>query len=296
MSDTSEDMSSTPAQVARLLQHQVPQWAHLSLRPVQTTGTDNALFRLGEGLVVRMPRRESAVALLHKELDWLPHLQGLPLAVPNLRYRGRAEALPRLDFGIFDWMEGKTATAENLADWQEAAVRLAEFLRALHKKDTKNAPLAGVCNSRRGVTLRRRDGRTRPAIDVLSDEIDAAGAHALWQAACAEVFDGSPVWLHGDLKADNMIARDGALHGIIDWGLSAVGDPAADYAAAWSWINPSARQDFRECLSVSEHDWLRAKGWALYGAVIALSYYRDGKNEALCRQSRQTLFRLGLLL
>ena len=93
-----------------------------------------------------------------------------------------------------------------------------------------------------------------------------------------------------------MIARGGALHGVIDWGLSAVGDPAADYAAAWSWLDPSARETFRECLSLSDQDWLCAKGWALYGAVIALSYYRRRNNEALCRQSRQTLWRLGLLL
>ncbi|WP_244497844.1 hypothetical protein [Aureimonas sp. AU40] len=47
---------------------------------------------------------------------------------------------------------------------------------------------------------------------------------------------------------------------------------------------------------MSESDWLRAKGWALYAAVIALAYYRDGRNEALCRQSRLTLSRMDLLL
>ena len=86
------------------------------------------------------------------------------------------------------------------------------------------------------------------------------------------------------------------MSGVIDWGLSAVGDPAADYATAWFWIDPSARAAFRDHLDLDDSDWLRAKGWALYGAVIALSYYRGGRNESLCQQSRLTLSRLGLLL
>lgn len=101
--------------------------------------------------------------------------------------------------------------------------------------------------------------------------------------------------MHGNIKADNLIARAGVLQGVIDWGLAAIGDPAADYASAWSWVDPRARNVFRDSLNLSEGDWLRAQGWALYGAVIALSYYCGSKNEALTLQSRLTLSRLDLL-
>lgn len=280
--------------LARWLRAQAPQWAHLPLHRIASSGTDNAIFRLGDKLSVRIPRRLSAVPLLAKELDWLPHLQGLPLAVPVLRFRGHSGR--GFDFGIFDWMEGRIATAGHVADWQDAARRLADFLKALHLKDIKGAPLAGASNSRRGVALGELSKTIGPAIDIVADEVDTGCAHTLWEEACAVEQRKPPVWLHGDLKADNLIVRDGILRGVMDWGLSAVGDPAADYATAWFWVDPSAREQFRERLALDDGDWLRARGWALYGAIVALSYYRGGKNEALCRQSRLTLSRLGLLL
>ena len=200
------------------------------------------------------------------------------------------------DFGVVDWIEGEIAAPRHVADWSSAARTLADFLKALHRNATAGAPRAGACNNRRGVPLRDLSAVTLPALDAVADEVDLRRARPVWEEASAAPMPGPPVWLHGDLKADNLILRSGALHGVIDWGLSAVGDPAADYAAAWSWVDPSARAVFRDRLCPDEADWQRARGWALYGAVIALSYYRGGKNEALCRQSRLTLTRLGLLL
>lgn len=284
------------AYVARLVKAQVPQWAGLPLRRIASTGTDNTIFRLGGTMLVRVPRRPSAVALLRKELDWLPHLQGLPLEIPALRFRGRSGTGVAFDFGIMDWIEGRIATPGQVADWQNAARVLADFLKALHLKDTSGAPPAGVCNSRRGVALHDLTDAALHAIEVVADEIDARRARALWERACTAEFSRPPVWLHGDIKANNLIVRNGALSGVIDWGLSAVGDPAADYATAWVWIDPTARAGFRDHLEPEDSDWLRAEGWALYAAVIALSYYRNGRNEALCQQSRLTLSRLGLLL
>jgi aminoglycoside phosphotransferase (APT) family kinase protein len=271
-------------------------WAQLPVRRLASSGTDNALFRLGDRLVLRLPRRPSAVPLIAKELDWLPHLGDLPLEIPRLRLRGEADLGILCQFGVFDWMEGVNATPEAITDPLAAALSLAGFLKALQAKDTTGAPPAGASNSRRGIALQDLSATTLPAIDILADEIDIVRARTIWADACAETYDLSPVWLHGDLKADNLLARDGRLCGVMDWGLSAVGDPAADYAAAWSWVDPSARDVFRDACGVTQADWRRAAGWALYGAVIALSYYRGGKNEALCRQSRLTLSRLGILL
>lgn len=283
-----------PVQLRRLIAAHAPHWAELPLRRVPSSGTDNALYRLGPDLLIRVPRRPSAVVLLQKELDWLPHLQGLPLATPKLRQRGNSET--GLEFGILDWIEGEIATPKRLADPVDAAHQLADFLKALQQKDTTGAPRAGAQNSRRGVALPVLDDVTHAAIETLSDELDASRAHRLWEAACAVPIHTPPVWLHGDLKADNLIARDGRLHAVIDWGLAAVGDPAADYAATWSWIAPEARTAFRDRLALDDAQWLRARGWALYGAVIALSFYRGGANEALCQQSRHTLSQLALLL
>lgn len=293
MTQTSAPIQVDEAQARVLLATCAPEWAQLDLRAVRSTGTDNAIFRLGESSVLRIPRRADAVALLEKELDWLPRLNALPLGIPVLHARGRSEQ--GQPFGILDWIAGRNATPDQIADPLEAARQLAACLGALQKIETRGAPAAGALNSRRGVPLADLHEVTSHAIDTVADEIDAPRAHALWENACAAAPAHAARWVHGDLKADNLIAQNGKLRGVIDWGLAAVGDPAADYAAAWSWVSPEARAAFRDRLGAPETDWLRARGWALYGAVIALSYYRGGRNEALCRQSRLTLSRLGLL-
>jgi aminoglycoside phosphotransferase (APT) family kinase protein len=281
-----DDISLPETFVRQLITDHTPQWADLPCERLSSSGTDNALYRLGNDLLLRLPRRRESVAATAKELDWLPHMQGLPLAVPNLRYRGTADLGQLVDFGIFDWLEGDLATPDRLTDPFQAAEDLAVFLQALHAKDTTGAPRSGPANHRRGVALNELSAVTLPAIDILKDEIDTEAAHALWKRASALPLPAKSVWLHGDLKADNLLARDGHLHAVLDWELAAVGDPAADYATAWVFIDPIAREHFRKALGLSDEDWLRAEGWALYGAVIALSYYRGGRNESLCRQCR----------
>lgn len=228
---------------------------------------------------------------IRKELDWLPFLADLPLIVPHVRFRGRADIGVMCDFAIVDWLEGEDAFPHNIDDPVEAACDLAGFLKALHAKRTTGAPLA----DRRGAALETLSSAVLPAIDVLADEIDAEAARKLWRSACAAAYRGPPVWLHGDLKADNLIANGGRLRAVIDWGLCAVGDPAVDYAAAWTWAEASARDIFCDACGLLADERLRAKGWALYCAVIALSYYRDrGSHDALCSQSRRTLAHLEL--
>ncbi len=44
------------ALVRRLVAAQFPAWAHLPVRAVDSAGTDNAMFRLGDDLAVRLPK------------------------------------------------------------------------------------------------------------------------------------------------------------------------------------------------------------------------------------------------
>ncbi|NHM20111.1 phosphotransferase [Tritonibacter mobilis] len=279
--------------VAAILTRHAPEWAALPVRAIESLGTDNVMFRLGERWVLRFARHAPTVPFLEKEMDWLPRLGGLPLLTPTLQVRGSTDT--GMPFGIFSWLDGEIATSSHIADPYGAAGDLARFLIALHKIATNDAPAAGVINNRRGVALRDLNDVTLTAIDTLQDELDTTRARSMWDAACRATNHSPPVWLHGDLKADNLIAHEGCLSGVIDWGLSAVGDPAVDYAAAWTWVAPEARNQFRTQLELGKSDWRRASGWALYMAAIALSYYRGRKNDALCKQARQTLSQLHLL-
>ncbi len=289
-----DELGLSADDVRALLRGQLPELAGERIVHMKSTGTDNNLFRVGDSHVLRVPRRSEAIPLLGKELDWLPRLTPLPLEVPMPEARGRVPGSDCTEFGVFRWIEGGPAIPSTLRDPVDAARRLAAFIDTLHRKETAGAPKAGEANHRRGVALVDLDTVTRARIRMLSDEIDASKAVAMWEEACASTFRGRPVWLHGDLSAGNLVARDGDLVGVIDWGLAAVGDPAADHAAAWTWIVPRARPAFRDALGLEDEAWTRARGWAIYTAVIALSHYRGGRNEALSRQCRVTLERLDL--
>jgi aminoglycoside phosphotransferase (APT) family kinase protein len=72
-----DELDPDEALVRRLVERRFPSWGELPLEPVEPCGTDNALFRLGEELVVRLPRLERTTATLEKELRWLPTLAPL---------------------------------------------------------------------------------------------------------------------------------------------------------------------------------------------------------------------------
>lgn len=295
-----DDIPSDPHLVRALIVDQVPHLAALPVTPVVSSGTDNSMYRLGDRLAVRLPRRLEAVPLIAKEQRILPGLSGLPLAVPLPRHCGQPSVRFPYPFSVVDWIEGTPADLAHLSDPVVAAQSLAAFLTALRGCGTQDGPIAGPANHNRGVPLSELCTVTRRCIDALADEIDAPRAHETWQAARdAAPHQGPPQWLHGDLKDDNLLARDGRLVAVIDWGLAAVGDPAIDLAVFWTWLEGDSAAAFRTAADLPPEAWDRARGWALYGAVIALEYYRETadrpcRNAALCAISRRALARLGL--
>ena len=70
--------------VRRLIGRQFPRWAALPVTKVRSAGTDNAIFRLGADMAVRLPRRPGAAADVARQYEWLPRLARLlPLAGPD---------------------------------------------------------------------------------------------------------------------------------------------------------------------------------------------------------------------
>jgi aminoglycoside phosphotransferase (APT) family kinase protein len=119
-----------------------------------------------------------------------------------------------------------------------------------------------------------RDAETRRAIAELDRMIDTGAALAAWEAALnTPAWKGPPVWLHGDLQSGNLLARDGRLCAVIDFGTLAVGDPACDMMVAWTLFDRESRAAFREAVAVDAATWARGRGWALSFGVIALPYY-----------------------
>jgi aminoglycoside phosphotransferase (APT) family kinase protein len=259
--------------VRRLLAAQHPDLAALTLRPVPSAGTDNALFRLGEDLVVRLPRIHWAADDVAKEQRWLPRLAPeLPLAIPEPVAAGRPGEGYAWPWSVQRWLDGEEATADRFADLRVAAVDLAGFVTALHRISPNGGPRPGPTG--RGVPLAVRDESTRAAIEALGERVDAEAVTAAWETAlAAPEWDGEPVWVHGDLTPGNLLVVGGRLSAVLDFGAAVVGDPAVDLLPAWNLFTGEARAAYREALGVDDAAWARGRGWALSVALIALPYY-----------------------
>lgn len=287
---TGPGVSIDVALVSRLIAGQFPEWADLPLRPVASAGTDNALFRLGEELVVRLPRADWAAAMVAKEQRWLPRFSGrLPLDFPEPMGLGEPASGYPWTWGVYQWLEGRDALADPVTDDAASARSLAGFLVRLRSVDTLGGPAAGEANNYRGVALRRLDRRVREALAQVEADIDTAAAAGVWQDALdAAEWDQPGVWVHGDLLPGNLLVRNGTLAGVLDFGTLGVGDPAVDLMAAWTVFGGGARDAFIEAAGMDQEAWRRARGWALYGAAVALPYYRE-RNPVLAAISRRTL-------
>jgi len=275
--------------VRRLLAAQFPQWADHPVTPVVSAGTDNALYRLGDDLVVRLPRIYWAVNQIDREFRWLPRLAPyLPLALPAPLAKGRPGAGYPYSWGVYRWLAGESATIESIADPIEAALDLAHFITALQRIDTAGGPRPGQHNLSRGKPLTMRDRATREAIAALGNRVDAGAAMAVWEGALkASEWSREPVWFHGDLLAGNLLCAEGRIHAVIDFGALAVGDPACDLMIAWDLFEGDSRDAFRTALLADDATWERGRGWALSQALIFVPYYLEtnpaGVTEALRR-------------
>jgi len=277
--------------VRRLLAEQFPQWADFPIQPVRPLGTDNANYRLGEEMVVRLPRRVRTVETLEKERLWLPRLAPqLPLAVPIPLAEGMpAEGYPFV-WSVYSWLTGENATAERICDVGQLANDLARFVAALQRIDSADGPRPGRHNFFRGEPLTRRDKATRTAIASLSSTIDVDLVTAAWEGAMsAPEWQRTPVWIHGDLDSRNLLAERGRLCGVIDFGSLGVGDPACEVMVAWKVLPADMRDIFRTALSVDDATWTRSRGWALSQALGALAYYTPETNAVLVGEARRWL-------
>lgn len=217
--------------VLRLLKSQLPHLADMPLASM-ASGWDNEMFRLGDDLAVRLPRRELGARLGRTEWEWLGRVGAdwtfkapLPVAVgdPGEGYPWRWSVVP--------WITGTPVLEAPLSE--EGAADLGVALAQVHAPAPAGAPI----NPFRSTLLRMRAGRLDSRLASLADHpswrIDAEEARAY--VVATDRTSGSlaePSWCHLDLHGNNTLAIDGRLAGIIDWGDSGAGDPATDLGQA----------------------------------------------------------------
>lgn len=260
----------------RLIAEQLPRHARLGLHRVASGGTENAVFRLGDDLALRMPMTPGAVGGLLKEIRWLalvaPHLS---LDVPEVVATGEpAEGYP-FPWAVVRWLPGEDAVTEPLVSLHEAAAVLGQFVAELQGIDMTGAPAPGSEGFARGLPLGGLDAAVREILPQCDGLIDVRRVVEVWDdALAAPAWDGPPVWLHADLIPPNLLVRDGDLAGVLDFGAMATGDPAYDVTPAWHLLDRVTRPEFLEIVEADDATRRRARGLVVAYAVFALPYYR----------------------
>ncbi len=256
------------ALVRDLLREQQPALADAPITALDV-GWDNALFRLGDEHVVRLPRRAVSVQLIDHETTWLPRLADrLPIAVPTPVYLGRPGCDYPWPWTVLPWLPGRSADLDPPDATQ--AERFADFLLALHQPAPDDAPR----NPFRGVPLAERAERVEQRMDELRQTTDAITPNAVraWRNALDADDATTSCWLHGDLHARNVLVQDGEITGVIDWGDITSGDAATDLAGVWSLFdNPAARRAALDRYQPTDDQLARAKGWAVSFGVMLLA-------------------------
>ncbi len=193
---------------------------------------------------------------------------------------------------MYRWLPGRHATVERIGDLRELAVTLADFLVALQAVDATGGPTPQPYGDRGG-PVSWWDSYTRWAIACVADEMDASVLTEAWEASLAvPTWDASPVWVHGDVTASNLLVNDRRLSAVIDFGSSGVGDPACDLAFAWTFLYGPSRQAYRERLAVDDATWVRGRGWALWKALVIHAEARAADPAAVERAGLQFGWRM----
>ncbi|MFB6557956.1 aminoglycoside phosphotransferase family protein [Streptomyces sp. NPDC056400] len=275
--------------VRRLIAGQFPRWAALTVERLPSGGTVNGMYRLGDGMVVRLPMLAGGAEDVPMEQEWLPRLAPrLPTAVPEVLGAGEpAQGYP-WSWSVYRWLAGENPEAGAVQEPVALARDLAAFVAAM-----RSITLPGAPKAYRGGPLASLDAATRAAIEQLrgirAEGVDCDAVAAVWEDALrAPEWNGPPVWLHADLMPGNLLVDGGRLTSVIDFGCAGVGDPACDLFPAWNLLPAGARTVFREELGVDDATWRRGRGRTLSQALIALPYYRT-TNAAMAANARHVI-------
>lgn len=280
-----DELHIDAALVRQLVDHAFPDFSALPIRKLGATGSTNLQFRLGDELLVRLPRQAGGGAGIVKERRWTATIgRHLPVSVPEFVAIGEPGFGYPECWSIMRWQAGEhpkvyCPEASSPGGGRRLAAALAETVAALRDLEV-SADLLGEAQLQnyRGRSLAAHDEHLRRNIDRCKSipdlDLDLDAALAIWQQTLAlpEVDDG-PQWYHGDLVAENLLINSGQLTGVLDFGGLGVGDPSVDLHGAWELFDPPARDEFRKRLGVDDAQWQRGRAWALAIALMTFPYY-----------------------
>lgn len=280
-----DELSVDVALGRQLVARAFPEYAHHTLRRLDDSGSSNALFRLGNDLLVRLPRQLGGGESIAKEATWLPYV-GARVSVDVPALVGVGE--PDLDYperwAITTWLHGsRPSVPPSYAGTHGTAVLakgLVQFLTELRGMDvSEQAECDQALSWYRGRPLGDLDEDFRVAAAAcrhLTIALDIDEAVRGWDRAvdAAGAVEMAHTWYHGDLLAENLLVDDsGGVAAVLDFGGFGRGNPTVDLVVAWEVLDDDGRRVFRRALDVDDATWTASRGWALFIALVTFPYY-----------------------
>jgi aminoglycoside phosphotransferase (APT) family kinase protein len=276
-----------------LVAEQFPQWRRLPVRSVDSQGTVNAIFRIGDHLAARFPLQPREVEAtrhwLTSEAEAARELVGRTrFATPEPVALGEPAADYPLPWSVQTWVPGVVATDDDPGESVAFAHDLAEFITDVRRIDTRGRTFAG---SGRGGDLRSHDAWLETCFSHSEGLVDVPRIRGVWAALRELPRESADLMTHGDLIPGNVLVSDGRLAGVLDVGGLGPADPALDLVSAWHLLEAGPRRVLREDLGCDDVEWARGQAWAVQQAMGAVWYYVD-TNPAMSRMGQRTLARI----
>lgn len=271
-------MNITVELVKELINEQYPEFSNLEIKMVENSGHDNRTFHLGDKMSVRLPSGPNYASQIEKELTWLPKFKKqISLPIPSPVAKGEPNDSYPFNWAINNWIEGETLRGNNITDFNDLAVKLANFLKELHAIDASLGPVAGKHNFYRGGDVSTYHDEYIDLVENLYEflGIEKSLLLEIWDLALKSKWTKTPVWVHGDLVATNMLVHNGRLEAVIDFGILGVGDPACDLSMYWTFFNEESRKVFKDYLDLDKNTWDRARGWVIWKQLFDIKYYKN---------------------
>ncbi len=288
-----DQVDVTEQTVAALVREQFPQWRDQEVRLLESSGTVNAVFRIGEGLSARFPLRltgaDAQRAVLEREAAACEEFaRAAPFPAPRPVALGEPGAGYPMPWSVQTWLEGTAVPAGGPGGPDAFAQDLATLIAALRGADTRGRRFGG---EGRGGVLTDHDGWMETCFARSEDLLDVPRLRHLWGFLRELPRDGDDVMSHGDLIPGNVLTAGGRLTGVLDAGGYAPADPALDLVAAWHLLDSGPRDLLRQALGCDDLEWERGIAWAFVQAVGLVRYYLT-TNPTMSATGRRTLDRV----
>jgi aminoglycoside phosphotransferase (APT) family kinase protein len=273
------------ALVRQLVDRAFPEYVDDHLGHLNDSGSSNALFRLGNDQLVRLPRQPGGGASIHKEASWLPYVAArVTVEVPTVTGVGEPDLGYPERWAITTWLHGTRPSAPRPMRGGNGTAGLAEdlvqFLTELRGMEVpEGAKDDKALSWYRGLPLWNFDADFREAAVEcrhLGIGLDIDEALRVWDRAvnASRAVEPADSWYHGDLLVENLLLNDsGGLAAVLDFGGLALGDPTVDLVVAWEALDDDGRRVLRRALDVDDATWTASRGWALLIAMITFPYY-----------------------